>query len=208
MDKYLKGTTTLGFVCKDGVVLASDSRATMGHFISDKDAQKIYSIEDKIAMTTAGLVGDNQALVRIMRAELALYKMQGKAITVKSAATLLANILHGRRMFPYWVQLLVGGLDSEGTVYEIDAVGGMGKKKVASTGSGSPTAYGVLETEYREGLTIEEGVKLAIKSVKAALERDSATGNHIEVATITDKGYAKLSRDKVKSIINELKPAK
>jgi len=205
MKKYLKGTTTLGFVCKDGVVLASDSRATMGFMIADKNAQKLYSIDDKIVMTTAGMVGDNQAIVRLMRAQISLYKMEGRPITVKAVSTLLSNILHSQRYYPLLAQLIIGGYDTEGRIFELDPVGGMSEKKVSSTGSGSPTAYGVLESEYHPELTVDEGVKLAAKSVKAALERDAATGNKINVIKITSKGQEKLSDEQVNKMIEELK---
>jgi proteasome beta subunit len=203
MKKYLKGTTTLGFVCKDGVVMASDSRSTMGHMIADKEAQKIYQIDDKLAMTTAGMVADNQMLVRIMKAQIALGKMQNEEMTVKAASTLLSNILHESRYFPYWVQLLVGGYDTEGRLYELDPVGGLSDKKVASTGSGSPTAYGVLETQYKLDMAVEDGKRLAVRAVKAALERDSATGNKVKVITITAKGLNQLSQEEIDKILKE-----
>lgn len=203
-EKYLKGTTTLGLVCKDGVVLASDTRSTMGFFIADKDARKLYNIDDKIVMSTAGLVGDNQALVRIMRAQASLYKLQGKPMTVKSASTLLANILHSSRVYPFVAQLIVGGVDTEGRIYELDPVGGMSEKKAAATGSGSPTAYGVLETEYKEEMDLEDGVKLAVKAVNTALQRDVATGNNVDVMKVTDKGYERLTREEIDAIVKEI----
>lgn len=205
LQKYLKGTTTLGFVCKDGVVLGSDTRSTMGFFIADKEAQKIYAVDDKMAITTAGLVGDNQALVRLMKAQIALYKLQGKSMSVRAAATILANILHSRRYSPFWVQLLVGGIDTEGRIFELDPVGGLSEKVLASTGSGSPTAYGVLEQSYKgkEKMTVEEGIKLAARAIKGAQERDAATGNKIEIVTITDKGYRKIQHEQVLKLLGE-----
>ena len=205
MAKYLKGTTTLGFVCKDGIVLASDSRATMGYLISDKEARKIYQIDENIALTTAGMVADNQMLVRIMKAQAALYKLQDKPMNVKAAATLLANILQSNKYFPYWVQLILGGYDSEGRVYELDAVGGIGEKNVSATGSGSPVAYGVLEQQYKEDLTVDEGKMVAVRAIKAALERDAATGNKINLVTITKGGYKEYSREEIDNLVKESK---
>ncbi|HIJ98048.1 TPA: archaeal proteasome endopeptidase complex subunit beta [archaeon] len=206
LNKYLKGTTTVGIVCKDGVVLGSDTRATMGYLIADKRAQKIYQVDEKLGMTTAGLVGDNQALIRIMKAQLSLSKMDGRAMTVKSAATLLANIMHGRRYNPFYAQIIVGGHDeSGGHVFELDPAGGYSEKKVSSTGSGSPVAYGVLEEGYKGNLSVSDGVLLVIKALKSALERDAGTGNHINIVTITEKGYEKLGDDQTKKIIDSLK---
>ena len=206
LNKYLKGTTTVGIVCKDGVVLGSDTRATMGYLIADKRAQKIYQIDEKLGLTTAGLVGDNQALVRIMKAQLALSKMEGKPLAVKSAATLLANIMHGRRGYPFLAQIIIGGHDANGGhVFELDPAGGYSEKKVSSTGSGSPVAYGVLEEGYRQGMTTSDGVTLVVKALKSALERDAGTGNHIDIVTITEKGYEKMADEQVKKIIDSIK---
>jgi len=199
-EKCLKGTTTVGFVCKDGVILASDSRATMGFMIADKEAQKIYPIDEKIAITTAGMVGDNQAIVRLMKAQIALYKMEGKPMTVKAATTLLSNVLHENRYYPLLVQNIVGGIDTQGRIFELDPVGGMSEKNVSSTGSGSPTAYGVLETEYDENMTVEDGVKLAVKCIHTALARDAATGNNVRVVKITDNGLENVSEEQIKEI--------
>ncbi len=205
MDKCLKGTTTVGFVCSDGVIMASDSRATMGFMIADKEAQKIFAIDDRIAITTAGMVGDNQALVRLMKAQIALYKMDGKKLTVKAATTLLSNVLHQNRFYPMFVQNIIGGYDNKGRIFELDMAGGMSEKNVSSTGSGSPTAYGVLETGYTETMTMEEGVKLAVKSIHTALERDAATGNNVRVWKIKESGIEKISEETINQMRAELK---
>ena len=206
LNKYLKGTTTVGIICKDGVVLGSDTRATMGYLIADKRAQKIYQVDEKLGMTTAGLVGDNQALIRIMKAQLSLSKLDGRPLAVKSAATLLANIMHGRRYNPFLAQIIIGGHDSTGGhIFELDPAGGYSEKKVSSTGSGSPVAYGVLEEGYRVSLSVSDGVLLVVKALKSALERDAGTGNHIDIVTITERGYEKMADEQVKKIIDSLK---
>src|SRR3989338_2629848 len=110
-----KGTTTVGMVCSDGIVLASDSRASMGYFIAAKDVQKIYQIDDRLAMTIAGSVADAQSLVRLMQAELKLYKMRrGQNMSVNAATTLLPNIMFQYKFFPFYVQILLGGVDGNG----------------------------------------------------------------------------------------------
>jgi len=125
-EQTKKGTTTLGLVCKDGVVLASERRATMGTLIAHKSTKKLYRLDENIGLTTAGLVGDLQTLARYISAEVELYKLKrGASMPVGSCATLLANILSGRRMFPYWVQLVVGGMDDTGpSVYSLDMAQG------------------------------------------------------------------------------------
>jgi proteasome beta subunit len=190
-----KGTTTIGLVCDTGVVLATERRATMGHFIASKDAKKVYQIDDLIAMTTAGSVGDAQRLVKWMQVESRLYKMRREEpMTVKGIVSLLANILSGNRYYPYFVQLLVGGVDKNGPgIYSLDAIGGIiEEKKAVSTGSGSPMAYGVLEDRYVDNMPIDDGVELAVRALHNAMKRDSASGNGIEVIKITADGYIKV----------------
>ncbi|MDD5502651.1 MAG: archaeal proteasome endopeptidase complex subunit beta [Candidatus Thermoplasmatota archaeon] len=185
------GTTTLGIVCKDGVVIATEHRATMGTMIAHKMTQKLFKIDDNMALTTAGLVGDAQVLARYAKAEAELYKIRnGASMSVRAASTMMANILAGQRYVPYYVQLIMGGVDGEGNwVYSLDAAGGSIPDKYVSTGSGSPYVYGVLEDHFRDGMSAEDGVNLAIRAIFMAMKRDSASGDGIEVAKITKKGY-------------------
>jgi len=202
-DKYLKGTTTVGIVCNDGVVMATEQRATMGHLIASKTAKKIYQIDDFAAMTTAGSVGDAQQIVRIISVESKLYKMRRKeSMTIKGLTTLLSNLLSGQRYYPLMVQLLVGGYDKHGPeLYSIDALGGnIDEKRVVATGSGSPIAYGVLEDRYKENMTTDEGVELAVRALHNAMKRDSASGDGIDVVVITKNKYTRLELDDVKKI--------
>lgn len=202
-DKYLKGTTTVGIVCNDGVVMATEQRATMGHLIASKTAKKIYQIDDFAAMTTAGSVGDAQQIVRIISVESKLYKMRRKeSMTIKGLTTLLSNLLSGQRYYPLMVQLLVGGYDKHGPeLYSIDALGGnIDEKRVVATGSGSPIAYGVLEDRYKENMTTDEGVELAVRALHNAMKRDSASGDGIDVVVITKNNYTRLELDDVKKI--------
>jgi proteasome beta subunit len=188
------GTTTLGLVCKDGVVLAADRRATAGNLIAHKRTQKVYKIDDNIGLTTAGLVGDLQTLARYITAEVELYKLRRNAqMPVEACATLMANILSGSRFYPYWVQLVIGGFDrSGGHVYSLDAAGGNLPDKFVSTGSGSPFVYGVLEDHYKDGMTVDEGADLAVRAVTASMKRDSFSGEGIDVAIITKDGFRTL----------------
>ncbi len=202
-DMQYKGTTTIGLVCDKGVVLASERRATMGHFIASKDAKKVYQIDDLVAMTTAGSVGDAQRLVKWMQVESKLYKMRREEpMTVKGTVSLLANILNGNRYYPYFVQLLVGGVDKNGPcVYSIDALGGtIEEKKAVATGSGSPMAYGVLEDRYAENMPIDEGVELAVRALHNAMKRDSASGDGIHVVKITPGEYVEIEDTEIKKL--------
>lgn len=200
------GTTTLGLVCKDGVVLASERRATMGTLIAHKTTKKVFKLDDNLGLTTAGLVGDLQLLARYISAEVELYKLKRDAqMPVRSCAILLANILSSRRYFPYWVQLIVGGIDGEGNhVYSLDMAGGCIPDKYVTTGSGSPFVYGVLEDHYKEDISVHEGIDLAIRALSAAMKRDSASGNGMDLVTITDRGFVELEEDEVKKRMSDL----
>jgi len=203
MEQYqepLKGTTTVGIVFKDGVVLATEQRATMGNFIASKKAKKVYQIADRIGMTTAGGVGDTQQLVRVMTVQCSLYNIRGgRPISVGAASTLLSNVLNGNRYYPYYVQLLVGGVDDSGpVVYSVDAMGGATKEDtMVATGSGSPMAYGVLEDRYTPGMNEDDAIKLAVRALRSAIKRDSASGEGMHVVVITRDKYQELTDDEV-----------
>ena len=200
------GTTTVAMVCKDGVVLAADQKATMGHLVASKKAKKVHEITDKMAMTIAGSVGDAQALIRILRAEMQLYELQEKTTSIKAAATLLANILRGayKSYTPEMVQLVLGGYDKHGAhLYSVDAAGGLSEEdEYAFSGSGSVIAVGVLEDGYKKDMTTKDGVDLLLRSIKAARERDVFSGGMLmNVAVITEKGLTWIEEDEIKKII-------
>ncbi|OJI07949.1 MAG: proteasome endopeptidase complex, archaeal, beta subunit [Candidatus Micrarchaeum sp. ARMAN-1] len=193
MKRYMKGTTTVGIVCSDGVVVGADSRATMDTFIASTEARKVWSIDSNLAMTIAGAVGDAQEIIRILKIQNEIYKMnESRPMSPKSAATLLSIILQENKMMPFYVQLIVAGVDDDnkGYVYNLDALGGFTEEKFTSTGSGSLTALGYLEETYKPTITIKDGIKIAARALSIAMRRDSATGNNITVASITkSNGY-------------------
>ena len=197
-----KGTTTIGLVCKDGIVLATEMRATMGNLIGHKTTQKLFKISDNMGLTVAGLVGDAQMLARWLSAEVKLYELKhGTQMSLKAASTLMANIMNGRRYMPFWVQLLLGGTDSEGShVYSLDAAGGSIPDKFQTTGSGSPFVYGVLEDRFKENMSIAEGKKLGVRALTAAMKRDSASGDGISMCVIDSKGFQKVSNEEIKKL--------
>ncbi|MCK5547968.1 MAG: archaeal proteasome endopeptidase complex subunit beta [Thermoplasmata archaeon] len=200
--KVKTGTTTVGVVAEDAVVLAAERKATMGYLVASQDAQKIYELDDGIGMTIAGLVGDAQALIRYIRAELKLYKLQeDKKMGLEAASTLIANILYGRRFYPYIVQLVVGGYDSKPALFTLSPDGSVMPEKYFSTGSGSPIAFGVLENEFKENLDTEKVKKLAVRAVRAATKRDIASGGSgIDAVVISKAGLKRLSDDEVKKL--------
>jgi len=198
------GTTTVGVVCKDAVVLGAEKKATMGNLIANKHVKKITQIDDKMAMTIAGLVGDAQALERYIKAELKLYKLsEEKNITVKGAANLIANILYARRFYPYLVQLVVGGYDTKPRLYSFDPSGSMMEEtEYFSTGSGSPFALGVLEDNYKPDMDVESAKKLVVRAIKAAVERDAFSGGKgIDLYIINERGVHAVPEEEIKKMI-------
>lgn len=197
--KTLHGTTTVGIVCKDGLVMAADRRATAGNFIVNKKTDKIYSIAQNMVVTMAGTVSDAQLITKIIKAELSLKRIRNaREPTVKEAANLLAGIVYGNirklSLIPGISHFLLGGKDSSGFyLYDIFADGSLTEcDDYVSSGSGSVFAYGVLETMYDKSLQVDEGVNLAVKCVNAALQRDSASGNGLTLVTVTKKGVIRL----------------
>jgi proteasome beta subunit len=207
IPKYaLKGTTTVGVVCRDGIVLGTDTRATMGYFIAHKHAKKVYQVDDHLAMTIAGGVADAQNVVEIVRANSKLYKYEkGIVMPVSAAASLTSNLLFSNRYIPLIIQALLGGMDTSGPhIFALDPLGSVTEEKCVSTGSGSPVAYGVLENEFKDGMAVKEAVPVVVKAVNSAMKRDSASGDSFDVALVTSKGYEELSEDEKKRILSGL----
>jgi proteasome beta subunit len=207
IEEVKKGTTTIGLVCKEGVVMATEMRATMGTLIAHKATQKLFKIDDNLGLTVAGVVGDAQSLARYITAEVELYKLKrGQPMTVRSAATLTSNILAGNRFYPYYVGLILGGIDREGGhVYSLDMVGGAIADDYVTTGSGSPYVYGVLEDHYEKSLSVSDGVDLAARGLHAAMKRDSASGDGYAIATITKEGFATVDEKEIQKRLAKMK---
>ena len=203
----LKGTTTVGLVCSDGVILGTDTRATMGNFVASKRAKKIYQITDNLAMTIAGGVAVAQRIVEILKVNATLYELEkNRPIPVKSAARLVSNLLLSNREVgaPLPLQALVGGFDETGPhVFNLDPYGSLIEENVVSTGSGSPFAYGVLEAQYEENKTLEEMLPTVVKAIDAAMKRDTGRGDSFDVAVIDKEGYRDLSPEEKQAILEK-----
>ena len=194
-DNILKtGTTTIAMLCKEGIILAADRRATAGTMIVDKKAKKIHTIAKKMALTTSGSVSDLQLLTKIVTAELSLkrYRTELESST-DEAANLLAGLVYSniRRltMIPGITHFILGGHDSNGfRIYDIFADGSISEVDTYySSGSGSVFALGVLDTLYKEEMSAKDAIALTKKALNAALQRDSATGEGLDIVHITAK---------------------
>lgn len=203
------GTTTIGLVCSNGIVLAADKRATLGEgiFIGHKAVDKVLNITNKIAVTTAGNVSDIQLLVKLAKAELKLKQLRTKMeSSVKETANLLAMLSYEniRRFSPIIgiTDFLVGGVDESGFwLYDVMPDGSaLEHKDFVSSGSGSVVAYGLLEDAYRKDLPVDEGVKLAVRALSATMQRDLPTGSGIDVFVIDENGVRRAVAEEVRQV--------
>ncbi len=175
--------------------MATDTRVTAGGFIAHKRGKKLLKIDDNIAMTISGGVADAQNVVDTLKYYANLFRIEkGRLMPVKSAAQIVSNVLFSSRLYPYIADVLVGGVDPHGgSLYNVDFFGSMNQEKMVATGSGSPVAYGVLESEFREGMPVAKAYPLAAKAIIAAMRRNVATGDHFDVAVLDKNGFRELT---------------
>ena len=210
-DNLMKtGTTTVGIVCKNGIVLAADKRATSGYLVVDKKTDKIHAITPDIAVTMAGTASDAQLLIKYAQSELKLKEIRNnRGVSVKEAATFMARMVYENirkfSVIPGISHFVMGGKDKTGFyLYDIFADGTVSPcEKFISSGSGSVMVYGVLETLFKKDMSVEEGIKLAIKCVNAAIQRDIASGSGMDVWTVTEKGARKVIEKEIEDKVSE-----
>jgi len=197
------GTTTVGMVCSDGVVLATDTRVTAGGYIAHKRGKKLLQVDRHLAVTISGGVADAQNVVDSLKYYANTYRIEkGVPLPVKSAARILSNILFSSRYYPYIAIVLVGGYDqSGGALYNVDLFGSSIPEKVTASGSGSPVAYGVLEEGYQEGMTVAKAVPVAADAIIAATRRNVFTGDHFDIAVIDRSGFREVSEQEKERLL-------
>lgn len=206
-EKMKTGTTTVGLIFKDGVVLGADQRATMGH-IADKNMTKIYSITKNVATTIAGAVGDSLTIIRFLRAQANLYEIERETkITPQAVSSLLSNVLNGNRYYPFIFQPIIGGINNKPELFELTPFGCMTEKKeYAVTGSGTTFAMTTLDKEYKKNLSEKEAIELAVKAVRAATNRDIYSGGDSVTIVVIDKnGYREIDRSEIDKIIKTIR---
>jgi len=187
---YVPGATTLGVVCSDGVILASEKRVSYGYLVVSRVGKKVFKITEKIGAACAGLVSDMQILVREVEAYANLFRLDaGRMLPVKSAAKLMSTLLFSRRLFPLITQTIVGGMDEEGaSIYVLDMLGSVLPDKYAAVGSGAEIAVGVLEEGYKENMSMKEAKQLVVRAIKSAISRDVMSGDGVDFLIITNEG--------------------
>jgi len=200
-----KGTTTVGIKCTDGIVLAADKRVTLGgRIVANKEFNKVFPISENIAVTMAGVVSDAQLITKLIKAEIRLKNFRtGSEPSTEETVNLLATIVYQniRRLSPIMgiTGFLVGGVDDDGFhLHDVGVDGSVVERSdYVTDGSGFMMAFGVLDTLYRKDMKVSEGVKIAIKAINAAMQRDTATGEGIDVYTITSQGVKKVFSEKL-----------
>jgi len=197
---FKTGTTTVGLITADSVILAADMRASMGHIAYDEESQKIYKITETIAVTNAGAVGDSLTLVRFLKSHARLYEIERDTkITPNAIVTYLSSVLNANRHYPFVAQFVLGGINNGPEIFELTPYGGVLKRdKFAVSGSGTEPAMTTLDQNYKKGMTEEEGVALAIKAVNAGRKRDIYSGGKsVSVMVISKNGIRELSETEV-----------
>ncbi len=197
-DAIKTGTTTLGIVCSDGIVIAADKRTTQANWIADRKAEKVITLVDDTVVTTAGVASETDRLVKLARAELKLVEVRtSRKVTVKEASNLFAALAYAAvRQLGEWgvTEFIVAGKDSLGfNVYHVYIDGHLKKcEDFVTSGSGGFIINTILEDKYKKGLSIQEGIRIAVEAINAAQLRDSASGSGFDVYTITKEGLRKV----------------
>lgn len=203
MDEEIKnhvmksGTSILGIVCKDGVVMAGDRRSTAGNLVMSKDTQKVVKLNEYIVVSGTGMASDIDMTKKIITAELRLKELRTKKKpTVKEAANLIGNMAYRNirqpTMVPFIAGTLVAGYNEDGgaELYTVEPAGMASKVEDydANFSSGMPFILGLLERQYNKNLTVKEAVELAVEALRSSTQRDTGSGNGIDVFTITKDG--------------------
>jgi proteasome beta subunit len=185
----MPGATAVGITFDQGVVFASEKRIAYGNFLVSKSTKKTFPITPKVGATCAGLVADMQLLSLQISALAKIRKMDLKRdVPPNTIAKMMSNMMYERRFFPLLTQVIVGGLVGKPTIYTLDPLGSVLPDDYAAVGTGAEMALGVLDPQYKKDLTEAQAVDLAVKSVRAASMRDSASGDNIDVLVMNKDG--------------------
>ena len=186
---YMPGATAVGITFNEGVVFASERRIAYGNFVVSKTTKKTFVITPYVGAACAGLVADMQILSLQIAALAKIRRMEIKRdVPPNTIAKMMSNMMYERRFFPLLTQVIVGGLVGKPTIYTLDPLGSILPDDYAAVGTGAEIALGVLDPQYKKDLTEVQAVDLAVKSVRAASMRDSASGDNIDVLVMNKDG--------------------
>jgi len=182
---YIPGATALGIVFKDGVVLGADKRFAYGNFLLSRSSKKVFLITNNVGAACAGMISDMQNLIKRVTVEIKLRELEIKRpVPPNSVAKLMSVIMFSERLYPLLTQVIVGGIDERPSVYVLDPLGSIIPDEYATVGSGTEIAIGIIESEYKKGMDEKAATELAIKALKAAMQRDIASGDGIDLLII------------------------
>jgi len=182
---YLPGATAVGIIFKDGVVLGADKRFAYGNFILSRSSKKVFLINNSVGAACAGMISDMQTLIKRVSAETKLRELEiRRSVPPNSVAKFMSAVMFSERLYPLLTQVIVGGIDGTPSVYVLDPLGSIIPDEYAAVGSGTEIAIGIIESEYKKDMDEDSAVKLAIKSLKSAMQRDAASGDGIDLLII------------------------
>jgi len=187
--QFMPGATAIGLTYQEGIILAAEKRISYGNFVVNKNTRKIFPIMDQVASACAGMVADMQVLSRQVGALAKIRKLETRReVATNSVAKLMSVIMFERRFFPLLTQVIVGGVYTIPEIYTLDPLGSLLPDKYAAVGTGAELALGLIDSEYKKDMTEDASKKLAIRAIKSSIQRDSASGDGIDILTITSKG--------------------
>jgi len=187
--QYFPGATAVGISFNNGVLLASEQRVSFGNFLVNKNTKKTFVLTENVGAACAGMVADMNVLARQVAALSKIRKMEiRREVPTNSVAKLMSVIMFERRYFPLLTQVIVGGYDDKPRIYTLDPLGSLLPDEYAAVGSGAEMALGILDGQYDFQMSEDDAKKLAIKSIKAAIQRDASSGDGIDILTISNKG--------------------
>ena len=187
--QFMPGATAVGISYVNGVILASEKRVSYGNFVVNKNTRKTFSVTNHVGAACAGMVADMQVLVRQVGALAKIRKLETRRdVAPNSIAKLMSVIMFERRFFPLLTQVIVGGIDTKPEIYTLDPLGSVLPDEYASVGTGAEMALGILDDEYKPNMPEEKAREIAIKAIKSSIQRDSSSGDGIDLLLITKKG--------------------
>ena len=188
--QFMPGATAVGITFSEGVVLAAEKRVSYGNFVINKNTKKTFLVTEHVGAACAGMIADMQVLVRQVGALAKIRKLETRRnVAPNSIAKLMSVIMFERRFFPLLTQVIVGGIIDKPSIYTLDPVGSVLPDDYAAVGTGAEMALGVLDLEFKKQNTQEKARELAIKAIKSSVQRDSASGDGIDVIVTTSSGH-------------------
>src|SRR5690349_24494417 len=195
--QFMPGATAVGISYDNGIVLASEKRVSFGNFVVNKQIKKTFSVTGQVGAACAGMVADMQVLVRQVEALSKIRKLETRRnVEPNSVAKLMSVIMFERRYFPLLTQVVVGGVTTgKPEIYTLDPLGSVLPDRYAAVGTGAEMALGVLDAEYSDTLDEEKATALALRAIRSSIQRDSASGDGVDLLIINKDGKKELSHN-------------